>query len=69
LQGAVTAIVELERKASLLNLSSRIEDFAARGSKWSPWLFYLAGLAPLVGIIGWAVYNLTTLPPEVPLNL
>jgi hypothetical protein len=69
LQGAVDAIIELERKSSLLNLSTRIEAFAVSGSKWSPWVFYLAGLAPLLGIIAWAIYNLATLPPEVPLNV
>lgn len=69
LQGAVDAIIELERKSRLLNLSTRIEEFAAGGSRWAPWVFYSGGLVPLLGIIGWAVYNLATLPAEVPLNL
>ena len=69
LQGAVAALMDLERKSSLLNLSTRIEEFAASGSRWSPWVFYLGGLAPLLGIIAWAIHNLATLPPEVPLNL
>ncbi len=64
LEGAVAAIIEMERKSRLLNLSTRIEDFAGTGSRWSPWLFYLAGLTPLLGIIAWAIYNLATLPPE-----
>jgi hypothetical protein len=69
LQGAVNAIIELERRSSLVNLSTRIEEFAASGSRWAPWVFYLGGLTPLLGIIGWAIYNLATLPPEVPLSL
>ena len=65
LQGAVDAILDLEsRTGGRILLSTQIEDRARRGSDVMPWVFYSLGLIPVLGIIGWAIYQLANLPPE-----
>jgi hypothetical protein len=59
LQGAVDAILDLERRTDgRITLSLKIEERAKGGADVMPWVFYLLGLVPVVGIIGWAAYQL-----------
>jgi hypothetical protein len=67
LQGAVDAILELERKTEgRITLSLKIEDRAEWGAAVMPWLFYSLGLVPLVALLWWATHQLNRLPPETP---
>jgi hypothetical protein len=66
LKGAVDAILALERESGGLNLSTKIEERAHWGGNWAPWVFYICGLLPLLGIISWAICQLSALPDDVP---
>jgi hypothetical protein len=58
LRGAVDALLALEGQHETLTLSTIIEKRAAGGHGWTPWVFYCIGAVPLIGLIGWAWYNL-----------
>lgn len=58
LKGAVKSLLALEKSNPRIQLSTHIEDVAARGSVWAPWVFYACGLLPLLVIASWAIYNL-----------
>ena len=65
LQGAVKSLLCFEKSRPSISLSTKIEAEAQWGGKWAPYVFYCCGLAPLVGIIWWALHQLAVLPPEV----
>ena len=64
LQGAVDAILELETQVKAISLSTKIEAKARPGSEIAPWMFYISGLLPLLLIIVWAIFQLSSLPAE-----
>jgi hypothetical protein len=66
LQGAVKALLAIEKANPHITLSTLIEQEASCASKITPWVFYGCGLLPLLGIIGWALVQLASLPPEPP---
>lgn len=72
LEGAVAALIELEKKyqGGAITFSTRVAHSADRGARLAPWLFYGFGLIPLMLIISWAIYQLVGLPPgsEVPID-
>lgn len=61
LKGAVAALLHIESKTTDLKLSTSIEEAAKYPGMWGPYVFYLSGLVPLIGIIWWAVTNLRSL--------
>jgi len=66
LHGAVKALLALEAANPQIALSTSIEHEASCASKVTPWVFYLFGWVPLLGIIIWAIVQLVGLPPEPP---
>lgn len=54
LKGAVDSLLALEKEHPTIRLSTDIENAASMGARWMPVLFYLAGLAPLIGVGWWA---------------
>jgi hypothetical protein len=64
LRGAIDGILRLETLTPEIQLSTVIEDHAACGGRWAPWVFYLCAFLPLVGVVAWALWNLLSLPPE-----
>lgn len=64
LKGAVAALTDLERRSTVVKLSTQIEQSARWGGIYAPWLFYGVGLLPLVGIVIWGGVRLASLPPE-----
>jgi hypothetical protein len=67
LQGAVDAILDLERRTDgRITLSLQIENRAQAGATVMPSLFYVLGLIPLITIAWWATHQLNRLPNESP---
>src|SRR5688572_11408040 len=66
LQGAVKALLAIEKANPQITLSTAIENEAASASSVTPWVFYICGLLPLLAIMGWAIFQLSGLPPETP---
>ena len=64
LQGAVNALLAIEKENPRITLSTAIEHEASSASTVTPWVFYVCGLIPLLAIIGWAVNQLLGLPAE-----
>jgi hypothetical protein len=64
LQGAVKAILVIERDHPRITLSTLIENEAASASTIAPWVFYGCGLLPLLTIMIWAMCQLVGLPAE-----
>ena len=66
LQGAVRAILLIERDNPRIALSTLIENEAASASTVAPWVFYGCGLVPLLTIMIWAMWQLVASPLEQP---
>jgi hypothetical protein len=66
LEGAVKALLDLEKQVESISLSTRIECHAASGALWTAVVLYTLGLAPLLLIAAWAIYQLGNVPPPPP---
>jgi hypothetical protein len=64
LQGAVKALLAIERDNPRITLSTTIENEAASASTITPWVFYVCGLIPLLVIMGRAIVQLYGLPVD-----
>jgi len=61
LTGAVSTLIDLEKKMPDVQLSTEIERQARNGARWAPWAFYVLGVLPLLGFIGWALLQLNSM--------